>query len=53
MKKIEVVIEDLEDQIYPVYKFFLKKASSSFCSIGDRGYTLDDLDSNLRRSSIV
>jgi len=53
MKNTRAVMENLKDWICPVYKFSLKKMSSFFCSIEDKGYTLDDLGSNLEMSSIV
>ena len=44
---------DLEGQICPVHKFSLRKVSSSFCSTGDKGYILDNLGSDPKRSSMA
>ena len=53
MKKTGAAMGDLEGQIYLVHNFSSRKTSSSFCSTGDREYTLDNLGSDLERSSMV
>jgi hypothetical protein len=40
MKKTGEAIGDLDGRICPVSKFSLRKASNSFCSEGESGYTL-------------
>lgn len=52
-KKTRDAISNLEDLIHPNSRFSWMKASSSFCSEGDRGYTLQPEDFSPGTSSIV
>jgi len=53
MKNTSVAIGDLERYICLVWKFSERKISSSNCSAGDMGYTLENLGSALDKSSIT
>jgi len=53
IKKTDAAIGDLERQIQLVLRFSERKALSSTYSMGERGYTLDDLGSDPEMSSIA
>ena len=53
MKKTGDTIRDLDGLIWPESKFSWRKASSSHCSEGESGYTLQPLGSAPRTSSIA
>jgi len=53
MKNTRMTMENLEGLMHLVYRFFSKKTSSSLYFTKDKGYTLDNLGSEPKRSSIV